>query len=130
MVQVRLEIVEKEIQIAPDAYVQALTFNGSVPSPLIVVHQDDYVEFTIANSPNNTMMHNIDLHASSGSLGAAGLSKVNPGQEATVRFKANRPGVFVYHCAPWRIDDSLSCHFGDEWGHYGASSGWFERRER
>ena len=100
VVQVRLEIVEKEIQIAPDAYVQALTFNGSVPSPLIVVHQDDYVEFTIANSPNNTMMHNIDLHASSGSLGAAGLSQVNPGQEATVRFKADRPGVFVYHCAP------------------------------
>ena len=26
VVQVRLEIVEKEIQIAPDAYVQALTF--------------------------------------------------------------------------------------------------------
>ena len=100
VVQVRLEVVEKEIQIGPDAYVQAMTFNGSVPAPLIVVHQDDYVEFTIANSPNNTMMHNIDLHASSGSLGAAGLSKVNPGQEATVRFKANRPGVFVYHCAP------------------------------
>lgn len=100
MVQVRLEVVEKEIQIGSDAYVQAMTFNGSVPAPLVVVHQDDYVEFTIVNSANNTLMHNIDLHASSGSLGAAGLSKVNPGQEATVRFKANRPGVFVYHCAP------------------------------
>ncbi|MBC8257868.1 MAG: nitrite reductase, copper-containing [SAR324 cluster bacterium] len=100
VVQVRLEVIEKEIQIAPDVFVQALTFNGTVPGPIIVVHQDDYVEFTIVNSSKNTLMHNIDLHASSGSLGAAGLSQVNPGQKATVRFKADRPGVFVYHCAP------------------------------
>ena len=92
--------MEKEIQIAPDVYVQALTFIGTVPAPLIVVHQDDYVEFTIVNNAKNIFMHYIDLHASSGSLGAVGLSQVNPGQKATVRFKANRPGVFVYHCAP------------------------------
>jgi len=36
VVQVRLEIVEKEIKIAPDVYELALTFNGSVPSPLII----------------------------------------------------------------------------------------------
>ena len=100
VVQVRLEVVEKEIKVAEVVYVQALTFNGTVPAPMIVVHQDDYLEFTIVNNSKNIFMHNIDLHASSGSLGAAGLSKVNPGQEATVRFKANRPGVFVYHCAP------------------------------
>ena len=100
VVQVRLEVVEKEIKVAEGVYVQALTFNGTVPAPMIVVHQDDYLEFTIVNNSKNIFMHNIDLHASSGSLGAAGLSKVNPGQEATVRFKANRPGVFVYHCAP------------------------------
>jgi nitrite reductase (NO-forming) len=28
------------------------------------------------------------------------MTLVNPGEEATIRFKATKPGVFVYHCAP------------------------------
>ncbi len=28
------------------------------------------------------------------------MSKVLPGQEVVLRFKATKPGVFVYHCAP------------------------------
>jgi nitrite reductase (NO-forming) len=46
------------------------------------------------------MAHNIDLHAVTGALGGAGLTLVGPGQEATIRFKVTKPGVFVYHCAP------------------------------
>jgi nitrite reductase (NO-forming) len=46
------------------------------------------------------MSHNIDLHAVTGALGGAGLTVVNPGQQVTIRFKATRVGVFVYHCAP------------------------------
>ena len=46
------------------------------------------------------MMHNIDFHASTGALGGGALTEVNPGQEVLLRFKATRPGVFVYHCAP------------------------------
>ena len=33
-------------------------------------------------------------------MGAGDISIVAPGQETTIRFKADRPGVFVYHCAP------------------------------
>ena len=44
IVQIKMVIEEKEIEIAPEVYIHALTFNGSVPGPLIVVHQDDYVE--------------------------------------------------------------------------------------
>ena len=96
--------------------INAMTFNGSVPGPIIVVHQNDYVELTLvnrgkqpegaANAPGsegragNTMSHNIDFHAATGALGGAGLTLVAPGQEATIRFKATKAGVFVYHCAP------------------------------
>ena len=45
VVQVRLVIEEKALVIDDDGTtVQAMTFNGSVPGPLIVVHQGDYVE--------------------------------------------------------------------------------------
>lgn len=100
VVQVRLEIEEKEIEIGNGAFVQALTFNGTVPGPMIVVHQDDYVELTLVNPKESKFLHNIDLHAATGALGGATLTHVSPGQETVLRFKATKPGVFVYHCAP------------------------------
>jgi nitrite reductase (NO-forming) len=94
-------IEEKQIEIDQlGTKIWALTFNGSVPGPLIVVHQYDFVELTLVNPSTNTLQHNIDLHAATGELGGAGLTLVNPGQEVTMRFQAIKPGVFVYHCAP------------------------------
>lgn len=100
IVEVTLEIEEKKMEVAPGDSIWALTFNGSVPGPLIVVHQDDFVELTLKNPATNAMMHNIDFHAATGHEGGADISKVNPGQEVTFRFRATRAGVFVYHCAP------------------------------
>lgn len=37
--------------------VNAMTFDGSVPGPLMVVHQDDHVELTLVNPETNTMQH-------------------------------------------------------------------------
>ena len=78
----------------------ALTFDGSVPGPLIVCHVGDYVELTLINPEESAMEHNIDFHASTGALGGAGLTHVLPGEQAKLRWKAVKPGVFVYHCAP------------------------------
>jgi nitrite reductase (NO-forming) len=101
IVQVRMVIEEKLITLAPDgAKVWAMAFNGSVPGPLIVAHQDDQVELTLVNPATNTFMHNIDFHAATGALGGGELTNVAPGQEVVLRFKATKPGVFVYHCAP------------------------------
>jgi nitrite reductase (NO-forming) len=80
--------------------VHALTFNGSVPGPLLVVHQNDYVELTLINPDTNELQHNIDFHAATGGLGGGALTVVNPGEKTVLRFKATKAGVFVYHCAP------------------------------
>ena len=100
IVEVRLLIEEKEIQVEDGVTIQATTFNGSVPGPIIVVHQGDYVEFTLVNPETSVHMHNIDFHAATGALGGGEISKVMPGEEVTIRFKATKAGVFVYHCAP------------------------------
>ena len=77
-----------------------MTYNGTVPGPLVVCHQDDYVELTLKNPSASVTEHNIDFHASTG--GARGRSAdpcpARPGD--VLRFKATKPGVFVYHCAP------------------------------
>ena len=100
IVEVRMVIEEKEIEVEPGAHVWAFSFEGSVPGPLIVVHQDDYVELTLENPASNQLMHNIDFHAATGAMGGGELTQVNPGEQVVLRFKATKPGVFVYHCAP------------------------------
>lgn len=101
VVQVRMVIEEKLIEIAPDGTkIWAMTFNGSVPGPMIVVHQYDWVELTLVNPSTNTLQHNIDFHAATGAMGGGELTLVNPGEEVVLRFQAIKAGVFVYHCAP------------------------------
>ena len=81
-------------------FVWAFTFNGSVPGPIVVAHEGDYVELTLVNPDSNELVHNIDFHAAVGALGGGELTHVGPGQEVVLRFRAVKPGVFVYHCAP------------------------------
>lgn len=100
IVQVRMVIEEKEIEVAPGAFVWAFTFNGSVPGPLIVAHEGDYIELTLVNPKSNQLPHNIDFHASTGGMGGGDLTHVAPGEEVVLRWKATKVGVFVYHCAP------------------------------
>ena len=100
---VEVELVAREIEMVVDASgteVQALTFNGSIPGPLIVCHEGDFVELTLKNPHGNTFMHNIDFHASTGALGGGELTKVNPGEQVVLRWRAVKPGAFIYHCAP------------------------------
>ena len=96
VVQVRLVVEEKTMVIDDDGTeVQAMTFNGSVPGPLIVVHQGDYVELTLENPEGSSLDHNIDFHASTDAMGGGELTHVQPGEKAVLRFRATRPGVFV-----------------------------------
>ena len=50
IVEVKMEVEERKIVIDQDGTtVNAMTFNGTVPGPLIVVHEGDYVELTLVN---------------------------------------------------------------------------------
>ena len=102
IVEVTLETTERLMVVDEDtgASVWALTYNGSVPGPLIIVHEGDMVELTLRNPADSMMEHNIDFHASTGALGGGGLTHVFPGEETVLRWKATKPGCFTYHCAP------------------------------
>ncbi len=101
---VEIEMITEERLMVVDedtgASVWALTYNGSVPGPLIIVHEGDYVELTLKNPVSSQMEHNIDFHASTGALGGGGLTHVYPGEETVLRWKATKAGCFTYHCAP------------------------------
>src|ERR687884_203705 len=56
----------------------AMTFDGSMPGPMMVLHEGDYMELTLVNPETNSMPHNIDLHSATGGLGGGALTKGNP----------------------------------------------------
>lgn len=114
VVEFQLTVKEQPMVIDDDGTtMQAMTYNGSIPAPMMVVHEGDYLELTLVNPETNEMPHNVDFHAATGALGGAKLLDVNPGEQATIRFKATRAGTFVYHCAPagmipWHVVSGMS----------------------
>lgn len=115
VVAVRLVVQEKQAIIDDQGTKYwTFTYNGTMPGPMIVVHEGDYLEATIVNQAGNTFEHNIDFHAATGALGGGGLTHIQPGGQVTLRFRATRPGVFIYHCAPggimipWHIIHGMS----------------------
>ncbi len=110
IVNIRLEIVEREEEIAPGVFVWQMAFDNSVPGPVPVVFQWDWVHLTLVNgaadtirfghTASSTLVHNVDFHAATGGLGGGALTAVAPGQEVGLLWRAEKAGLFVYHCAP------------------------------
>jgi nitrite reductase (NO-forming) len=89
IMEFRLVAEEKQIVIDDDGTkLRAMTFNGSIPAPLMVVHEGDYVEVTLVNPASNTMPHNIDFHSATGASGGGDLTLIGPGEQVMLRWKA------------------------------------------
>lgn len=98
-VVVKMETVEKVMEIADGVEYMFWTFGGSVPGQFLRVREGDEVEFHLSNHPSSKMPHNIDLHAVTGPGGGAASSFTAPGHTSVFNFKALNPGLYVYHCA-------------------------------
>ncbi len=98
-VVVNLEVVEVEREVAPGVRYTQWTFGGKVPGKMIRVRQGDVVELHLKNDPSSKMPHNIDLHAVTGPGGGAEGTFTAPGKQTEIVFRAQHPGVYVYHCA-------------------------------
>lgn len=66
----------------------------------------------LRNAPDSGLTHSIDLHAILGPGGGATYTQIPPGEDATFRFQAMRPGVYVYHCATPRRERQGLCPRG------------------
>lgn len=124
---VAVHLVAKQalISIAPDVAYHAWTFNGTVPGPIIRVRQGQTINFTLTNE--DQMPHSIDFHAAQTPWNV-NYQPVAPGKSLSFSFKANFPGVFMYHCGT----SPAMYHMAN--GMYGAiivdpASGWSPAQE-
>ncbi|AQL44005.1 nitrite reductase, copper-containing [Halorientalis sp. IM1011] len=106
--EVTLTVEEVTAEIEPGVTFDYMTFDGQVPGPMVRVRQGDTVEFTMENAPESGMVHNVDFHAVYGTGGGAVATTANPGSENSMRFRAEYPGAFIYHCAVPNLDYHIS----------------------
>ena len=77
IVKFTMPIVEKEIEVEKGVKLRAMTFGGTIPGPMMVVHEGDYIELTIVNPSTNEQVHNIDFHASTGAMGGGEIGRAS-----------------------------------------------------
>ncbi|TVT44912.1 MAG: nitrite reductase [Denitromonas halophila] len=112
----KVEIPVRELDLAIDNAGNTApmwTFGGTIPGPLVRVTEGDVVDFTLLNEAGNKNSHSMDFHA--GRLDVlADFEAIKPGQKKQFSFKAEYPGVWIYHCGA----DSMSEHISR--GMYGV----------
>lgn len=124
-VNLTLTVKELLVSIAPGVAYHAWTFNSTVPGPVLRVRQGQLVHVTLIN--DGTMPHSIDFHAAQTPWNV-NYQPIAPGKRFSFTWRANYPGVFLYHCgAPVTIYHMVN-------GMYGAiivdpASGWAPAQE-
>ena len=108
---ITLHIKEARVAIAPGVTQTAWTFGGTVPGPVYRGKIGDTFNFTIVNDGKIT--HSMDFHAGMVSPSTA-MVPIDPGKTHQYTFKANRSGIFMYHCGT----PPVLMHIGS--GMYGA----------
>ncbi len=71
--------------------------DGKIPAPTIIVDEGEIVRFDITNTGN--IPHGASIHAADTQTSKY-LGEIAPGDTRSVTFRANMPGVYLYHCAP------------------------------
>jgi nitrite reductase (NO-forming) len=108
IVEFTLTIEEKKVVIDEKGTTfQAMTFNGSMPGPMMVVHEGDYVETTLVNPATNSMPHNIDFHSATGALGGGALTLVNPGEQDMYVQRDEKGNFKTYESAGESYNDTV-----------------------
>jgi nitrite reductase (NO-forming) len=96
LVEVHMTLKDMVVEIAPGVTYNTWAFDGhGAPGPIVHVREGQMVEMTLTNG--GAIPHSIDFHAARIAPNVA-FRDVAPGESFTFRFRANDPGVYMYHC--------------------------------
>jgi nitrite reductase (NO-forming) len=96
IVNVQMTLKDMVVEVAPGVKYNTWAFDGhGAPGPIVHVREGQIVEMTLTNG--GAIPHSIDFHAARIAPDVA-FKDVAPGESFTFRFRANDPGVYMYHC--------------------------------
>ena len=98
----------KRVTIGPGMEYNAWTYSGTVPGPVMKATEGDDVKITLVNKTREA--HGINVHAAQ--IAPSHFSG-DPMKTVSYSFRAEVPGVFIYHCnAPPILDHIASGMYG------------------
>jgi manganese oxidase len=90
-------------------FLDAWTFNGTVPGPTIRMTEGDLVRITVINDKNNKNAHTMHMHSIHESeMDGVQSNAIMPGDSFTHEFIAQPFGVYPYHCHMDPIADHIN----------------------
>jgi FtsP/CotA-like multicopper oxidase with cupredoxin domain len=90
-------------------FLNAWTFNGTVPGPTIRMTEGDLVRITVINDKNNKHAHTMHMHSIHKSeMDGVQSNAIMPGDSFTHEFIAQPFGVYPYHCHMDPIADHIN----------------------
>ncbi len=93
--EVDVSVTQRQIEVADDSIVDAWTYDGSVPGPILRATEGDTLRLHLANRTSHA--HNVHLHGRH-SPQMDGWEPIPPGSAFTYEVVAEPFGVHPYHC--------------------------------
>lgn len=90
-----LDATDAAVEVGGGVMMNAWTFGGKVPGPVIRMRQGDAMDFRLRNK--SQMGHSIDFHAARTPWDKNYVT-IMPDEEIAFTWTADYPGVFMYHC--------------------------------
>lgn len=103
--RIELPIVETQQEISPGVRRAVWTFGGTVPGPTLRGKVGDLFEITLVNHAG--MGHGIDFHAGAVPPDEV-MRTIQPGERLTYRFRAERAGIWLYHCSTMPMTEHIA----------------------
>ncbi len=100
-----IEAKDAPLEVAAGVKMNAWTFDSVVPGKVVHVKQGDTIDFTLRNA--SSMGHSIDFHSAQ-TPWDVNYKTIAPTDEIKYVWKANFPGVFMYHCGTGPVLEHIS----------------------
>jgi nitrite reductase (NO-forming) len=96
-VEFTIRLDEGQTYIGQGVIYDGFVSDGKVPGPTLRVTEGDIVRITVENT--GTVPHGASIHAADTQTSKY-IGQIGPGESKSVTFRANMPGVYMWHCAP------------------------------
>ncbi len=101
-----LVVLDKKLEISPGIFMDAWTFNGTIPAPTIRATEGDIIKIKFIN--NGSKSHTIHTHGIHPSEMDGVIETIPPGGSFIYEFTAEPFGVFPYHCHVQPLEEHIS----------------------
>jgi FtsP/CotA-like multicopper oxidase with cupredoxin domain len=97
---------DKTLEVSPGVFMDAWTFNGTIPGPTFRATEGDLIRINFIN--NGTHPHSIHTHGIHRAEMDGVFENIGPGGRFVYEFYAEQFGVYPYHCHVMPLEEHIS----------------------